>query len=839
MRTPYILIVLIFAVLPAYAQITLEERPLESNPVLQNYQRQAELAHERKLKRLFGTTPAATSRNSGTDCEDDGIFEDGDRVYVISGDSVRVCIDTIGFATMTNLSIEGNFGTTSVDTNCIVYHAFAGIELGLGDTIIVELCLANGGCVYRTFPVVVKRENNSFLEAPISLETEEEAILCADPSHIDLPEGIFLSGSLDCHDPLLARVSNGNTKDSCFLLTAKRFAGIDTICFKIGNAYCIIDTFRFPFVIIGDTLDLPFVDDFSYPGPYPGREWLDIHTFVNNHYSRESPSVGFATFDGLDAGGSPYGGPGGRSDFLTSNYIDLSSYDANSNVYLSFYAEPKGLGYRPDTDQGDSLVLEFKNDMGNWEYIDGFVSPLNIPIDSVPPWLYYQYHIAEDKYFYRGFQFRFVNYADAPGILDIWHVDYVRLTSDIIPDTTFPDIAFTQPPKSILRKYSNMPFRHFTVNEANELTENVDIELFSQFSDTTLAEPSDLTIREKINNIVVHYDAILLEDPLTQRNVPPFVHKHHVNPIDFDPFPAFPGDSLIFETQYTFVIANQNPGLYPQTARNDTVRHTTYMTNFFSYDDGSAETAMSLGNGQNWAFGLEFTANIDDTLRAIQIHFPHYRDSETTQGAFNIRVYTGSLNSAPVYEKQFVDPFFADTWLDTLQGYTTYRLTDAFEDPSPVFIPAGKFYIVLEQAASINHPVWIGLDKNTPQAKNFQYVWNTANWFPLQNNGAAMVRAVVGDHTPISTPAKEIVRIEESIKIYPNPSSGLFNFEIQNGNYEDYRVSVFNTIGQLMLQLKPNSSTLDLSNLPEGIYLLRFDNLKTKSSIDRKVVVSY
>src|SRR5690606_4137635 len=143
MRTPYILIVLIFAVLPAYAQITLEERPLESNPVLQKHQRQAELAHEKKLKRLFGTAPAANSRNSGTDCEDDGIFEDGDRVYVISGDSVRVCIDTIGFATMTNLSIEGNFGTTSVDTNCIVYHAFAGIELGLGDTIIVELCLAN------------------------------------------------------------------------------------------------------------------------------------------------------------------------------------------------------------------------------------------------------------------------------------------------------------------------------------------------------------------------------------------------------------------------------------------------------------------------------------------------------------------------------------------------------------------------------------------------------------------------------------------------------------------------------------------------------------------------
>ena len=106
----------------------------------------------------------------------------------------------------------------------------------------------------------------------------------------------------------------------------------------------------------------------------------------------------------------------------------------------------------------------------------------------------------------------------------------------------------------------------------SELISTIDIELYSQFPETVLAEPSDLTITELMNDVVVHYDETLLEDPLTQRNVPPMEHKFHTNPIDFQPFPPLNGDSLIFETQYTFEISAQNPGLFPQVARNDTVK---------------------------------------------------------------------------------------------------------------------------------------------------------------------------------------------------------------------------------------------------------------------------
>src|SRR4051794_25290576 len=51
----------------------------------------------------------------------------------------------------------------------------------------------------------------------------------------------------------------------------------------------------------GDTLELPFNDDFSEPGIYPSpSRWMDNKVFINSDMPRVLPTVGAATFDGLD-----------------------------------------------------------------------------------------------------------------------------------------------------------------------------------------------------------------------------------------------------------------------------------------------------------------------------------------------------------------------------------------------------------------------------------------------------------------------------------------------------------------------------------------------------------
>ena len=59
--------------------------------------------------------------------------------------------------------------------------------------------------------------------------------------------------------------------------------------------------------VSADTLTLPFIDDFSEEGIYPSTErWTDKKVFINSDLARNMPTVGVASFDGLDEYGNAY-----------------------------------------------------------------------------------------------------------------------------------------------------------------------------------------------------------------------------------------------------------------------------------------------------------------------------------------------------------------------------------------------------------------------------------------------------------------------------------------------------------------------------------------------------
>ena len=106
---------------------------------------------------------------------------------------------------------------------------------------------------------------------------------------------------------------------------------------------------------------LPFIDDFSYEGPYPDANlWQDKEVYVNNTMSATPPTRGVATLDGLNEYGRPYFAQpfnSGLADSLTCLPLDLSGYTPNDSIYLSFYYQPQGLGFAPEA--SDSLFLYF------------------------------------------------------------------------------------------------------------------------------------------------------------------------------------------------------------------------------------------------------------------------------------------------------------------------------------------------------------------------------------------------------------------------------------------------------------------------------------------------
>lgn len=67
-----------------------------------------------------------------------------------------------------------------------------------------------------------------------------------------------------------------------------------------------------------------------------------------------------------------------------------------------------------------------------------------------------------------------------------------------------------------------------------------------------------------------------------------------------------------------------------------------------------------------------------------------------------------------------------------------------------------------------------------------------------------------------------------SFKIYPNPFSDRINLE--NSRTENLNLTILNSLGQVVRQMKitTNNETIDLSELNDGIYLLRISDQKSK-----------
>src|SRR5437868_1214518 len=62
-----------------------------------------------------------------------------------------------------------------------------------------------------------------------------------------------------------------------------------------------------PASAVNDTLLLPFLDDFSKPAIFPRDDlWMDSAAFINDDFPKNPPTIGVATFDGLNKFGNAY-----------------------------------------------------------------------------------------------------------------------------------------------------------------------------------------------------------------------------------------------------------------------------------------------------------------------------------------------------------------------------------------------------------------------------------------------------------------------------------------------------------------------------------------------------
>lgn len=115
-----------------------------------------------------------------------------------------------------------------------------------------------------------------------------------------------------------------------------------------------------------------------------------------------------------------------------------------------------------------------------------------------------------------------------------------------------------------------------------------------------------------------------------------------------------------------------------------------------------------------------------------------------------------------------------------------------------------------------------GHTENPGADESRHYIATNKGWLPKDYSGAALANT---SYTCIETAIEDAV-LYEHLLLYPNPSK---DFVALMGLKEPVIVTIYNLQGKsLMIELIDSDQAIDISNLPQGIYIMRAGNQSFK-----------
>jgi hypothetical protein len=576
--------------------------------------------------------------------------------------------------------------------------------------------------------------------------------------------------------------------------------------------YDLVDTVDYPNPI--DTLYLNtvyYVQDsatqFFAKSIDTNAVWQDSYAYHNYTFAKDPWTLGVATFDGLDENGYPYlinSTIEGYADKLTSKPIDMSSLAPNNDVYLSFLYQKEGFGDIPEAE--DSLTLEFYSpSQDKWFPIWG--------VNGGPVSDFRKVHIKIDEpaFFENGFQFRFQNYGRLAGSLDHFHLDYVYLRSGSGPaDTLFKDFAFVYPIKSYLKEFTAVPWDHYKDSPSGKMSDRVEIVVRNGSNITENSQNGTAWIKQNgtiLGTYTLSDYELTDHDPAT--NYAPlttFVSYH-----DFSQGYRFdentPGDEQEFELRATASVP------FSQLTINDSTFGYQKFSNYYAYDDGSAEQAYGI-NGNQAMLAYKFTPYEADSVIGVSMSFvPTVQD--VTSKLFLITIWNDD-NGKPgtkIYEDDYFFPRNPSYGYGH-NAFVNYYLKDTLKVPV-----TGTFYIGWRQLDDVK--LCIGLDRNNDNKDKIFYSTNNGTtWINTIYDASLLIRPIFSTALDASLGVEKKSAITTySFGAYPNPTSD--NLTITTNHPSYLGADLFDLNGQLLKTWKQDEISVSVADIQQGIYLLR------------------
>ena len=614
------------------------------------------------------------------------------------------------------------------------------------------------------------------------------------------------------HDTILSKVPNPSTFVHISNISTYPVVGGDTL---VWPAYNVSDTifnsltdtaYQVPLQLVQDSLMVYDVsvgtDIYTNPNgsPRPLILWKEDQAFVNGTYGLDPPSIGVCTFDGMDRTGYPYDAQfpnnHGIADSLTSVPINLQ-YPTSDSVYLSFFIQPRGFSGDDQIQTNDSLILEFysHNDTA-------WIEQRAFTYSDVVPFKQIMVPIKDSRFLVNNFQLRFLNQATLGGAVDQWNLDYLRIgLNRSFSDTILQDVAYVYPVNSLLAPYTSVPFAKFTQDPASYMADTIglfqkNLDVVSKFITWGYTETNDCGQSAAFNN----YGNNITNNADSMFNT---IHPVNSAPNNFT-YNVSGCTNAAYATVKFWTNATPDVCQY-----NDSTIFTQQLSDYYSYDDGSAEAGYWL-NSAGAQLAYRFDTQGDDSLVSVRMYFdPIFPEGNPTLGSFLITVWGADLNAAPIFQNvSFSKPAYVRWGPD---HFVEYALDSTIH-------VSGTFYVGWVQTNSVK--MNLGLDKN--RIHNDRMFYNVSNsWVQSQAQGSWMIRPVMVSAVHPFAGVDERSAANDVMRIFPNPSSDEVWIRMGDGSTPK-NIEVMDATGRAVMRSAFHANeALSLALLSPGLYVVR------------------
>lgn len=250
---------------------------------------------------------------------------------------------------------------------------------------------------------------------------------------------------------------------------------------------------------------------------------------------------------------------------------------------------------------------------------------------------------------------------------------------------------------------------------------------------------------------------------------------------------------------------------------------------------------------QNWgSFGLggaAIPANQVKTITAISTtsQFP---TAHTQQPNADMTIFAVNPHSHNVCKK--IKIYAANTTGDTIP---VIRISDwdygwqgNYYFPKPLKIPQGytlKTEHVYDNTVNNPHLPGAPVDVNFGQATADEMLFDAFLWLPYQTGDENIdVKAMLTTDPLLQVGINDINAVSIESFIYPNPASDKISVYLTKKSV--YSARIFTITGQTILNTDTFTDrvTVDVQNIPDGLYVIEIVDTKTNERVTRKIVIS-